>query len=203
MGSFSQNLLGKTLPGRTNILTLFNSCAVCSARMKVCILLIVAIVSTSQGADKSAICGYSAIQEVISGTKRITFDTVHDEINEIGSVLTKENGVYTAGKAGVFHVETSIQNGWTHPGAIMKIFLKAPRYQANHEHELLYQNNGYANLKFGTSMSGSRYMSLEEGDQVFMDFECVSSKCVLFRTKFCISFYADKPEDKFATVIFF
>merc|ERR1711872_5829 len=38
-----------------------------------------------EGADKSAICGYSAEQEVISGTKRITFDTVHDEINDIGS----------------------------------------------------------------------------------------------------------------------
>jgi len=148
--------------------------------------------SIQDNARAEAMCAFK--QKVDKTDQTLTYDTVHIERNDFGGDLSASTGIFRAGKAGIYDVTISISNAYTGANSQIFIFLKpsSGRYQDNKEGTFLVQvtRNGDADQ---TPMSGSRYMFLDENEEISLEYKCFYSKqCILYEVKFCVAFYSKK-----------
>merc|ERR1712002_867078 len=144
------------------------------------------------GSYKEAICAYQ--DYVDNNDQTITYDRVYIEMNDDNqSVLNQETGIFIAGRAGVYDISLTISRARTEDNSQMNILLKTSsgHYQEDHEDIFLnlYSHSGLDNW---SPMSGSRFVYLEKGEKLFMDYTCdLDKKCHLDYVKMCISFYSE------------
>merc|ERR1711872_887217 len=105
----------------------------------------------------------------------IFYDKVYTETNPAGSSFDASSGKFIAGVAGVYHISASAERGNTGSSADLEAFLRTSsgNYQDNREHRLMKQLS-YGTDTLYTPMTGSRYLSLEEGEEVYLQYTCNS-----------------------------
>jgi len=148
--------------------------------------------SIQDNARAEAMCAFK--QKVDNTDQTITYDTVHIERNDFGGDLSASTGIFRAGKAGIYDVTISMSNVLTWADSMILIFLKpsSGRYQDNNEGLFLAQQTRNAAVD-QTTMSGSRYMFLDENEEISLNYECGQKKgCELYEIKFCVAFYSKK-----------
>jgi len=142
---------------------------------------------------KEAICGY---QDKVNNTNQtITFDTVHVERNDNGGSLNKESGIFTAGRAGVYAVSLSATTGETKFTSALSVRLRTSSGRYQKEDALLGSYTYYGGDFDAATLSASRYMYLDENEEIFLEYHCKKNKhCLMAHLKFCISYYSARAK---------
>merc|ERR1712212_594728 len=123
----------------------------------------------------------------------VVYDTTYLETNGANCILDKSTGKFTAGKSGVYQISVSAKNGFSKSGRYFKFYLRTSsgNYQDGDEAEISYQRAGSTWL--GTPLSAIRFISLQQGETAWLEYECeeglTSTSCGIFSLKFCVSLY--------------
>jgi len=144
----------------------------------------------------SALCAY---QYNVGGGNNglsgniVVYERYYLETNGANSSLDKSTGKFTAGKSGVYQISVSAKTGFSKSGRYVKLYLRTSsgNYQGGDEAEIAYQRAGSTWL--GTSLSAIRFISLQQGETAWLEYECedglTSSSCGIPGLKFCVSLY--------------
>jgi len=140
-------------------------------------------------AGKEAQCAYR--NYLPSTSQTITFDKVYVEVNDNGGYFNAQTGRYTAGTAGVYEVSLSIGQAHTKDNCqiYIRLITSSGSYQDNFENKFLVINRD----KTYTSLSGSRFMFLDENESIYLDYTTYGGNiCKLYYIKMCVAFYSTK-----------
>jgi len=158
---------------------------------------------------KSVICGYRShwnSPHVAPGKWRggtITYNNVHTEVNDVGSVLDAKTGIYTVGITGVYEVSASGRCD-VDPGEGIHVHLKgATAYDSENRDFIWSSNEPKDNNSFvRDTCAQTRYMKLTAGQRIYLDYfdDSQVSKARtgknygdgfanFYHIKFCVSLY--------------
>jgi len=146
----------------------------------------------------SALCAY---RDTVGGGnnglsgKIVVYDTTYLETNGASCSLDKSTGKFTAGKSGVYQVSVSAEVGYTYSGYRFDLYLRTSsgKYQDRYEAYIAHQE-AYGTSKLFTSLSAIRFISLQQGETAWLEYNCVSggptsTNCYIRNLKFCVSLY--------------
>jgi len=134
----------------------------------------------------TAVCGY-VLSHGNNGI--ITYQTVHAEVDTHNS-LNGETGKFRAFKKGVYQVTVSARIGYTENQNYLYVTLKTTlgKYEGNVEQYILYQR-GLFTYGLAVPLSATRYVTLEEGEEMWLQYYESYSTSELGKMKFCVSYY--------------
>jgi len=135
---------------------------------------------------KSAICGYNRMW-MSEGT--IKFDgggaAVHQEVEEVGSVLDGATGVYTAGADGTYEVSLS---GVCGVDSAEEVYISLVGAGTESEDEFFIDSYSNA-ITLQDQCAATRQVTLKEGQQLHIDFNIKSGSPMIGQVKFCVTLY--------------
>jgi len=140
--------------------------------------------------SRTAICG---VQDKVNNyDQNITYDKIYIETNDLDGELDAETGHFTAGKQGVYFVTASAL-AWTSDNGRLMLYLRTStgRYQEDNEQLFMVQDSYLNDPEFST-VSASRYMYLDEGEEVYLENFCSNETCELWYVKYCVGFYGEQ-----------
>lgn len=147
----------------------------------------------------SVICGYQEKVgprgEGLCPANNIIYDKIDVETDGLGNSLDQNDGKFTAAKAGVYFVGVSAENGRTtaRDRFFIKIFTSSGSYRENNEHALM-SLQADTTLSMIAPASAQRYISLEAGETVVLNYRCVKDTCSIHKLKVCFSYYGPKVQ---------
>jgi len=134
---------------------------------------------------KSSICGWQSEWRSI---QTISYETVHTEVEEVGSSLNATTGVFTAGVDGVYQISVSgtAKNG---PSEEVVVELDGAGYGIEDD-VFIYshiKDYSYENVYVEESVSQTRHLTLKAGQQISLNY--IRGPGYFFRIKFCVTLY--------------
>merc|ERR1711872_1151704 len=131
----------------------------------------------------TAVCGFRFMH---SDVGIITYETVHAEADTHNS-LNGQTGKFRAFKKGVYQVTLSAERGYTEDAQDLWVFLRTTlgKYEDIDEHYILFQR-GLFTEELAVPLSATRYVTLEEGEEMWLDYYNSASSSYLVRMKFCV-----------------
>jgi len=144
----------------------------------------------AQKTEASVMCAYQSTVDnypPLSGT--LDGVIVYDRVYHMGiqhSSFDAQSGVFQAAKTGIYLVSASARYGYTKNNAELELTLKtnSGKYQDN---GFYYQRASGVDELF-SSISVSRFVNLEEGEQLWLQYVCRNG-CRIGALEICVSFY--------------
>merc|ERR1711872_958299 len=104
--------------------------------------------------------------------------------------LDKSTGKFTAGKSGVYQISVSAEYGRTAGSQFFYVYLRTSsgNYQDGVEAYIAHQEAGGTSSLY-TPLNAIRFISLQQGETAWLEYECYGTKCWIYALKFCVSLY--------------
>jgi len=141
----------------------------------------------------SALCAYQdSVGDGNNGLSGdiVVYDTTYLETNGASCSLDKSTGKFTAGKSGVYQISVSAEYGRTAGSQFFYVYLRTSsgNYQDGGEAYIAHQEAGGTSSLY-TPLNAIRFISLQQGETAWLEYECYGTKCWIYALKFCVSLY--------------
>merc|ERR1711872_914844 len=143
--------------------------------------------------SNSALCGYQdTVGNGNSGLlgEIVVYSTTYLETNGASCSFDKSTGKFTAGKSGVYQISVSARSGYTSGSSSLYVYLRTSSgdYQDGAEAEIAYQY-AYGTSQLWTPLNAIRFISLQQGETAWLEYEGYGGICWIYALKFCVSLY--------------